>query len=254
MNRWFRHYEGLSIDPKFVSVAIASNQPVERVVWIWVHILESAAALNDGGKCRFDPRQIARHLQIAVEECNSIVTELVTQGLLQGVTGAFHVTSWDKRQYKNSSSTDRVRRHREAKKLAKNNNLNMKHETVSCNASETLQKRPETETETETEIYRPSAKKRTVRPQPSAADPDFDLWYKTYPRREARGAAEKAYAAARKIATAEELLAGATKARQKYTDPKFTPMPATWLNQKRWQDECGAAASSTRYTTGSSYV
>jgi hypothetical protein len=253
MNRWFRHYEGLSIDPKFVSVAIASNQPVERVVWIWVHILESAAALNDGGRCRFDPRQIARHLQVAVEECNSIVTELVTHGMLQSVTGAFHVTSWDKRQYKATSSTDRVRRHREAKKLAKNNNLGVKQETVSCNASETLLKR--TETETETDIYLTAKKvRRSNGPKPSASDPDFDLWYKTYPRREARGAAEKAYAAARKIATADELLAGATTARQKYTDPKFTPMPATWLNQKRWQDEGQDAKSSTRYTTGSSYV
>lgn len=119
---------------------------------------------------------------------------------------------------------------------------------------------PETETETEDrgqkDISSEAAKsRRSRRPQPAAADPDFEAWWKTYPRREAKGAAEKAYAAAKKIATAEELLAGATKARQRYTDPKFTPMPATWLNQKRWQDESGASGpSSTSYTTGSSYV
>ena len=70
------------------------------------------------------------------------------------------------------------------------------------------------------------------------ASPDeFIDWYLEYPRKESKGAAEKAYAKARKIATAEELIEGAIRYRD---DPnreqQYTKLPATWLNAKCWED------------------
>ena len=96
---------------------------------------------------------------------------------------------------------------------------------------------PETERETETERDISSAPRRIRLPKAGSDDPEFEEWYRAYPRREARGAAHKAYLAARKTADAATLLAAAKAAQKKYTDPKFTPMPATWLNQQRWLDE-----------------
>jgi hypothetical protein len=66
---------------------------------------------------------------------------------------------------------------------------------------------------------------------------EFIDWYTAYPRKASRGLAEKAYAKARKKATAEELLAGA----ERYaTDPnredQFTKLPASWLNADCWED------------------
>lgn len=79
---------------------------------------------------------------------------------------------------------------------------------------------------------------------------EFEEWYAKYPRREARGAAERAYRTARKSVDASVLIAGAEKAKQKYagSDPKFVPLPATWLNQKRWLDEPAAPAGGQRST------
>jgi hypothetical protein len=75
---------------------------------------------------------------------------------------------------------------------------------------------PERETETETETE------------------DFDGWYAKYPRKEARGRAEKAWARLtddQRVKAVDGLALWSAP-----DDPKFIPLPATWLNDKRWAD------------------
>jgi uncharacterized protein YdaU (DUF1376 family) len=68
---------------------------------------------------------------------------------------------------------------------------------------------------------------------------DFDLFYETYPRKIGKEAARKSYARAiLKIAPAELQKAAETYRRLRTgQDDKFTPHPATWLNQGRWDDD-----------------
>lgn len=69
---------------------------------------------------------------------------------------------------------------------------------------------------------------------------DFNDWYTLYPKHSGRGAAVSAYRKARKSgATTEELLAGARRysTERNGQDPRYTKMPATWLNQECWTDE-----------------
>jgi len=72
--------------------------------------------------------------------------------------------------------------------------------------------------------------------KPNMAD-EFIDWYLEYPRKESKGVAEKAYAKARKFASAEDLVEGAIRYRD---DPnreqQYTKLPATWLNGKCWED------------------
>jgi len=87
-----------------------------------------------------------------------------------------------------------------------------------------------TETETETDT-------KTVIKDLSSKPDEFIDWYLEYPRKASKGMAEKAYAKARKIATAEELVEGAIRYREDPNrDPSFTKLPATWLNGKCWED------------------
>lgn len=68
--------------------------------------------------------------------------------------------------------------------------------------------------------------------------PDFVEFWKTYPRRTAKGEARKAWQKA--IAKAEPADINAAAARfaaDPHRAPKFTPHPATWLNQERWGDD-----------------
>jgi hypothetical protein len=70
----------------------------------------------------------------------------------------------------------------------------------------------------------------------------FESFYAAYPRHVGRAAAEKAFAKAVRVATAEVIVAGAKRfAADPNLPPKeqaqFIPHPATWLNAGRWDDD-----------------
>jgi hypothetical protein len=55
-----------------------------------------------------------------------------------------------------------------------------------------------------------------------------------YPRKVAKGAAVKAWPGDEHLPAILAALAWQAK---NWTDPKFIPHPATYLNQRRWEDE-----------------
>lgn len=67
----------------------------------------------------------------------------------------------------------------------------------------------------------------------------FDRWWAVYPRRVAKGDAEKAFVAAAKRGdtTFDGIMAATHRFARPPPDPQFTPYPATWLNGKRYLDE-----------------
>jgi hypothetical protein len=69
-------------------------------------------------------------------------------------------------------------------------------------------------------------------------DPDFARFWDAYPRKEAKGAARRAWTKAIKTADADAVIAGAARYRH---DPRreerFTAHAATWLNSERWLDQ-----------------
>lgn len=70
---------------------------------------------------------------------------------------------------------------------------------------------------------------------------DFEDWYRGYPRKVSKGAARKAYRAARQKVDADTLLV----ARDAYArlmdaqrvEPRYIKHPSAWLNQECWDDE-----------------
>jgi hypothetical protein len=67
----------------------------------------------------------------------------------------------------------------------------------------------------------------------------FARWWAVYPRRTAKGDAEKAFATAarRGDVTFADLMAATTRFARDPPEPQFCPHPATWLNGKRYLDE-----------------
>lgn len=148
MSRWFRHYAGLCRDEKLVSVAIKAKQPIERVVWVWCAILESAAEVDDGGQYVFDAAEAAYFLRADEADILAISEALAVSGrLASGV-----VVKWGNRQFKSDRSAERVAHYRERKRA---DDTRSDVTEPSRNDGVTLQKRhcnaPETETETELE-------------------------------------------------------------------------------------------------------
>ncbi|MFE3698630.1 hypothetical protein ACFXO7_12210 [Nocardia tengchongensis] len=77
------------------------------------------------------------------------------------------------------------------------------------------------------------------KPRAKVGDPrGFADFWDTYPRRQGKGAAMKAYAKAIKTTDPGVILAAAARfAADPNRDPQYTAMPSTWLNQERWSDE-----------------
>lgn len=79
-------------------------------------------------------------------------------------------------------------------------------------------------------------------PPPHKGAREFEAFWKKYPKKVAKGAAEKSF---KKIKPSEDLMKTIMQAieRQKESDQwkdqggRYIPNPATWLNQRRWEDE-----------------
>lgn len=72
-------------------------------------------------------------------------------------------------------------------------------------------------------------------------DPDFAEFWRAYPRKDDKGHARRAWLKARKIAAPAQIIAGCHAYRFN-ENPRFVPLPATWLNGERWlqaQDDDG---------------
>jgi hypothetical protein len=161
MSRWFRHYAGMMRDDKLVRVAIKSGQTVERVVWVWGAILESAAELDDEGRYEIESAEISRFLRCKASAITSIVGALTEMGRLEDG----RIAKWLARQYKSDRSAPRVALHRERKRNSGNGD-----ETL----HETLPKRhrnaPETETETDVPLSNDNGA------EPEKLDEDARFW------------------------------------------------------------------------------
>lgn len=96
----------------------------------------------------------------------------------------------------------------------------------------------------------------TGAPSPGAL---FAEWWKNYPRKVGRLAAERAYYIALKRATPAVILDGLHRAvatwKAAKTETEYIPHPATWLNGGRWMDQHQPKPPATnRPTSGYGYV
>lgn len=132
MSRWFRHYAGMCRDDKLVRASLRSKQSIERVVWIYAAVLESAAEIDGGGRYEVDVAEIAHFLR-----CKEAVVEKVLEALTDlGRIDDQTVTAWSKRQYKSDRSNARVAKHRANAKRDGNDD-----ETLHVTGDVTLQER-----------------------------------------------------------------------------------------------------------------
>lgn len=74
--------------------------------------------------------------------------------------------------------------------------------------------------------------------KPDISDEEFDVFYSEYPKKVGKGAARRAFKAARKKASFETILekTRAYAKQREGEDAQFTAHPATWLNGERWED------------------
>ncbi len=120
-------------------------------------------------------------------------------------------------------------------------------------ATETQRKRMARES---AETSAPDADKKRSREEKRREDiytaPDgFDEFWKIYPSKKAKPAALKAFKAAKLNGSLPAVLAHvglmADSDDWKKNNGQFVPMPATYLNQRRWEDEAAPSAAAERF-------
>ena len=78
-------------------------------------------------------------------------------------------------------------------------------------------------------------------PRADDLEVEFTQWWSIVPRKKAKGDARKAFKAARKLASLDELTEGMIRSRRRWEaegrDASKIPYPATWLRAESWADE-----------------
>lgn len=107
---WFRFYTEAVYDRKLQRLT-----PAQR--WVWVTVLALAKESPRPGYLLIesavaDARDIASTADVRVRDAESALAAFVERGMLSRVDGVWHVTNWDKRQFKSDDVTERTSRHR----------------------------------------------------------------------------------------------------------------------------------------------
>lgn len=229
MSRWFRHYAGMMRDDKLVRVAIQSKQPVERVLWVFGAILESAAEINDGGRFDFNTAEAAYFLRADEGDIRAVVDGLTA---VQRVAGD-RLVNWSARQFESDRSATRQAAYRERKREEVRNADNQEEKSDGeVTALSRHADAPETETELKT-------KKNSKRP----ANEDFREFWRSYPKRkggDSRHSAEKLFLVAVNDGVDPKQIVAAIKAGigfdQENIGTKFIPQAVKWLRDRRWEE------------------
>jgi hypothetical protein len=230
--KWFRWYRGTAERAKFRVIAARTSTPglgggfvhpdrVDGAVFhtdvlaVWVAVLEDAGNASHWGYVTRDARYIATLLDLGTQEVDAILAGMVEEQMIEhGGKHGYHIVNWEKYQFSSDSdptNSDRQKRYREKRK------------------SNALLTR--TDTDTDTDIKKERGAKA---PKKVCNENLFLEFWEVYPRKVARGDAQKAYLKALSRASHAEILAGAKRYKP---DPKFTKHPATWLNADCWLDE-----------------
>lgn len=121
--QWFRLYSEFATDPK---IQMMNESYQRRLVMLFCLQCNVTETLRD--------EEVTFQLRIAPEEWAATKEEFIRRGFIDRSN---RILNWEKRQYLSDSSTQRVRKYREAKKKG-----------VTCNVSVTP---PETDTEADKE-------------------------------------------------------------------------------------------------------
>ena len=131
---WFRHYHGLSTDPKLTVVAMTADVSHCTAVAAWCFALEHASgAAQRGSAVGLSAKVMAIGLRITLAEAGRLIEAFKSEGLIDADD---MVTAWDKRQRPSDNGAERVRAWRAKRDIAGSNATETK--------AVTLQPEPET--------------------------------------------------------------------------------------------------------------
>lgn len=209
-NAWFRLYSEFAFDLK---IQMLSEIDQRRFV-----MLLCLRSCNDN--VTLHETEITFSLRISNEEWQKTKTIFIEKNLIFEDGNGIKITNWDKRQFVSDSSTARVAKHREKKRIV-----------TKCNV---------TVTPPEYRIQNTDIKKKNTKKKKTNED-EFERFWSLYPKKTGKANALKAWL---KVNPDEQLVADilsglgrAMTLDTRFREAQFTPYPASWLNARGWEDE-----------------
>lgn len=157
--------------------------------------------------------EVAFQLRVTVQEYIETKAVLMDRNLIDSDNKPI---AWEKRQLRSDTSNERVARFREKQKEANNVVVTLRKRTV-------------------------EKRERESKHHNSSSDEQFVRFWTAYPKKVGKGAAETAWSKAHINGSITDILAAIEV--QKRSDQwrkdggQFIPNPATWINQRRWEDD-----------------
>jgi hypothetical protein len=113
--QWFRHYHGMSTDPKLASAAMEAEVHHTMAVAAWCFVLEHASEAEDRGSVTsLSPKVMAVGLRCTKDEAARMLAAFEVEGMLR----AGRIVAWEKRQPVSDNVAERVAEHRRRKAQA----------------------------------------------------------------------------------------------------------------------------------------
>ena len=228
-NQWFRMYSEFATDAKVQSMSEAMQR---RLMMLF-------CLRCSNGIATLQCNELAFALHITEEELEETKALFVRKGFIDD---AWNVLNWDKRQFISDSSTDRSRKHREAKRKAKRQSNDGATYVQRCSNDGATAPDTDTDTDTDTDI---SPLPPSRKGEEADADRFAEFWA-CWPKNDrkqdrakcsAKWAKEKLDSVSAKIVADVE----AKKRTQKWREG-FVEAPLVYLNNRRWEDGDAASA------------
>lgn len=218
-----------------LDVNIFSNDKIKQIkgmpdgntlIVIWLQLLCLAGRSNSDGSLMltdeipFSEEMLCTAFDCTGRQIHAALATFQQLGMVEVVENIFHVSNWKK--YQSVGGMERIREKERRKKAAQRERA--RQQAVEAADTPAL----------------PAAK-----PEASASQRRFDTFWKAYPKKVGKGAAEKSFMKYKVddalLETMLKAIEAAKRSEQWQRDGgQYIPNPATWLNQRRWEDELPA--------------
>jgi len=236
-NSWLRLWHDMPTDPKWRTIARASGQSISTVQAIYVHLLVDASRNVTRGHATVTHEDLASALDVTEDVITAILSAM--QGR---VLDGMYLLGWDKRQPKREDSGDE---NTGAKSAAQRQAEKRERDRIAAEQDAENPEKPQRhDASRNVTLDKDKDKdKEKIHTQPDG----FDDFWKTYPKKTAKPAAARAFKAAKINGHLPEVMAHLeamiVSADWQKNGGQFIPNPATYLNNRRWED--GAAQKET---------
>lgn len=243
---WFKVYYEIISDPKIYRLT-----PTQK--WLWVVLMCLASQNEKRGQVSLLTDEVGYTAEELTRLCGGGDQKEIEDGLklmerlkMVEIAGdIITLVNFEDRQGKLLSEGERALKYRDKKKVT-----TVTQKSDDRHAGSRDGKLEIVTLDIEEDIDKEEEEDNTPLP-PKGELVGFEIFWKAYPRRAAKGRAEKAW---KNIMPNEQLLSQILAAieRAKTSDQwakdegRFIPHPATWLNAKGWEDEWGENANTMR--------